>query len=425
MTTFQIVALSMLIAQKIIEAILSLVNLDHQKKKSGAVPTEFSGALDIEKLQKTLAYSQSKTRFGLVSNIFETLILIAFLFSPVFDWYNAWISSFGLPFIWTGVVYFVLIALASTILDIPFSLYGDFVIEKRFEFNKMTPALWIADFFKSMLISIVLMTALLGVGFWIVESLPVWWWLAIWGFFFAFSMFMMFISPYVIEPLFNKYTPLEDETLTERITEMMSRTGIRVNRIFVMDASKRTAHTNAYFTGIGKVKRIVFYDTLLKQLTPDEILGVLAHEAGHWKKKHILKNLVATEILSLIGFYIAFLVLQSDLLITLFPAAQAGFFAKAVALSFVLSLLVFFFTPISAIVSRRFEREADRFAVELTGTSEHLASALVKLSKDNLSNLFPHPFYAWLYYSHPPVLQRLEELKTGLEKKILKQLEEE
>jgi STE24 endopeptidase len=222
---------------------------------------------------------------------------------------------------------------------------------------------------------------------------------------------MMYLSPYVIEPLFHKFTPVDDESLEKGIRDIMQKAGIKVSRIFKMDASKRTKHTNAYFTGIGKVKRIVLYDTLIEKMDREEILSVLAHEAGHWKKKHVLKYIAATEAIALAVIYVAFLLLRSDFLIGLFHIENGSFFAKIVLLGFIGSLVSFPFSPVSHYFSRKHENEADKYSYELTCNAGSMISALVKLSKDNLSNLHPHPLYALFHYSHPPVLERIRKIR--------------
>jgi STE24 endopeptidase len=237
------------------------------------------------------------------------------------------------------------------------------------------------------------------------------WWLWVWGFMALFSLFMMFISPYVIEPLFNKYEPVTEEGLEEEIRVMMEKAGLKVGKVQQMDASKRSRHSNAYFNGIGRVKRIVLYDTLIKQMSHREIIAVLAHEIGHWKKGHIWKRLVWAEVGALAGSWISFKILMWPGLPGLLGLpADISLPAKMVILGFVASLALFPLGPFSAWRSRCHEREADRYAADLTGRPEDLASALVKMSSENLSNLFPHPFYAAFYYSHPPVVDRVRTL---------------
>lgn len=379
-----------------------------------SIPPEFEGKIDGNLLKKTQEYEEEKTRFSFISSIFGNVITIIFIFGGLLNIYNSWIASLNWPFILTGILFLLILSYASTFLSIPFSLYSTFKIENKYGFNTTTPKLWLTDFLKSILVSTILMGIVALVGLWLIQSSPNYWWIWVWGFFLIFSLFMMYISPYVIEPLFNKFTPIEEEGIEDKIKKLMQKVNLKVSRVFKMDASKRSRHTNAYFTGIGRVKRIILYDTLLEKMNHDEILSVLAHEAGHWKKKHVLKMIIVLELISLIGIYISFRILQTDLLTALFQIKQGTFFAKVIILGFIGGIISFPFIPLSNYVSRRFEREADRFACELTGNSESMASALIKLSKDNLSNLHPHPFYAAFYYSHPPIVQRIKDIKKTL-----------
>jgi STE24 endopeptidase len=390
---------------------LKYINLRHMKKFGMNVPPGFEGYIDEPLLKKTHAYTLEHTRHSFFESIFGNVILLIFIFGGLMNAYNSWLSSLNLPFLISGLLFFLSLTYAGTILSIPFSLYSTFRIENKYGFNTTTIKLWIADLLKSMALSTVLMGIVITIGLWIVRSNPDSWWLFVWGFFFLFSIFMMYVSPYVIEPLFNKFTPLEGEGLPEKIRVMMEKTGIRVSRVFRIDASKRSRHTNAYFTGIGKVKRIVLYDTLLSMMEEDEVLAVLAHEAGHWKKKHLLKMLVLFESLSLIAAYVIFRILQSDILTDIFRLQGEPFFSKLVILGFLAGIVLFPFTPFFSGLSRRHELEADRFAVGLSPKPEALAISLIKLSKDNLSNLYPHPLYASIYYSHPPVVERVRKIK--------------
>lgn len=398
---------------------MKFLNLSYLRKHGHIIPKPFEGHIDGELLKKTSAYTFEHSRFGYIASIFDNILFIAFLFGGLMMLYNRWINSLDLSFVFTGLIFFLILDLVSTILGIPFDLYSTFKIENKYGFNTTTPKIWISDFVKSLLISIILLFITGGAAFWIVQASPNFWWLWIWVFFLAFSLFFMYISPYVIEPLFHKFIPItECEGLEEKIRAMFEKVGIKVSRVFQIDASKRSTHTNAYFTGIGKVKRIILYDTLLQKMNHDEILAVLAHEAGHWKKKHILKRIIISEALGFVGFYISFRILRTNWLTDLFgiePSAnyldKTTFFVKLIILGFVGSIISVPFSPISAYFSRKQERQADQMAVDLTGSPDGLISALIKLSKDNLSNLHPHPLYAKLYYSHPPIVQRLEQLK--------------
>jgi STE24 endopeptidase len=381
------------------------------KEHGLSVPHELKGHIDEDLLKRIQEYEAEKTRFGFISSIFGNIVTVVFIFGGVLNIYNSWVAALNLLFIPAGLLFFLLLIYAGTVLDIPFGLYGTFKIENKYGFNTMTPKLWIADFFKSLLLSSVLTGIIITAGFWIIQSSPDFWWIWVWSFFLVFSVFMMYISPYVIEPLFNKFTPIDDAGLEEGLKNMMEKANIKVSRVFKMDASKRSRHTNAYFSGIGKVKRIILYDTLIEKFDRDEILSVLAHEAGHWKKKHVLKMIIGMEIVSFVGIYISFRILRTDFLASLFDIQHSTFFAKIVLLGFIGGIAAFPFTPLGAYISRRFERQADRFACELLENKEAMVTALIKLSKDNLSNMHPHPLYAAFYYSHPPVVERIREIR--------------
>ena len=392
---------------------LKYLNLKHLKKHGHIIPEPFEGHIDGELLKKTSDYTVEHSRFGYIESIFNNILLILFLFSGLLVIYNRWMVSLHLPFILEGIVYFIVLSFISTVVDIPFDLYSTFKIENKYGFNTTTPKIWITDFIKSILISMIIFAITGGIGFWLIQASPHYWWIWVWAFFLVFSLFLLYISPYIIEPLFNKFTPIAEQykTLEEKITRMLAKVGIKVSRVFQMDASKRSKHTNAYFTGIGKVKRIILYDTLLEKMDEDEILAVLAHEAGHWKKKHIIKKIVVSEIIGFVGIYVSFRILQTEWLTQIFNIEPPTFFAKLIILGFIGSIVSFPFTPISSYFSRKHEREADQIAVTLTGKSDGMISALIKLSKDNLANLHPHPFFAKFYYSHPPIVERIETLK--------------
>lgn len=381
------------------------------KKAGVSLPPEFAGKIDISLLKKIMDYETEKTRFGFVSSIFSNVVTIIFIFCGLLNIYNSWIISLNLSFIVSGWIFFLFLSYGAEFLSIPFSLYSTFKIENKYGFNTMTPRLWVSDFIKALLISTIMMSLVTGAGFWLIQWSPHYWWFWIWGFLFLFSIFIMYLSPYVIEPLFHKFTPVEDESLKERIVHLTNKAGIHASRILRIDASKRSRHTNAYFTGIGKTKRIVLYDTLLESMNHDETLAVLAHEIGHWKKRHMLKMIIAFAIFSFIALYLSCKVMQSDTLSTLFHIRKDTLFAKCIVLAFLADILSLSFTPCVNYLMRRHERQADMASYELTGTSESMVSALVKLSKENLSNLYPHPLYVILYYSHPPILERIRYLK--------------
>jgi STE24 endopeptidase len=311
-----------------------------------------------------------------------------------------------------GLLFLIIIVYAQTLIGIPFDLYRHFRIENRYGFNTMTVKLWITDLVKSLAVTTLMSGIVIVAALWMVRQSPEWWWLWVWGFFLIFGLFVMYISPYVIEPLFFKFEPLKSEGLEDRIKQLVQKTGLKVSRVFQVDASRRSRHSNAYFTGIGHVKRIVLFDTLIQQMSQEEILAVLAHEIGHWKKRHVLKKLILSEATALAGLYAAFLLAPWAGLPRLLGYEDLSFFGRIIVIGFLGSLALFPLTPLFNMLSRKDEREADWFAKDLTGNPSAMGSALIKLSRENLSNLHPHPLYAWFYYSHPPVIERLKNLEA-------------
>ena len=406
--------LTVLICYLLVTAVgyyLRFLNLQHLKKHGTEIPAGFEDAIDADTLAKTSAYTIEQSRLGLVESLFDNVMLLLFLFGGLLFFYDRWITSLSGSFVWSGVLFFLVLTLIQTVLDIPFSLYGNFRIENRFGFNTMTTRLWLSDLAKSTAISAVILTLMIAGAFSLVLWSPGFWWLWVWGFFAVVSVFFMYVSPYLIEPLFYKFEPVKDAELEQEIRHLMEKAGLHVSRVMQMDASRRSRHSNAYFTGIGRVKRIVLYDTLLTQMNRQEIITILAHEVGHWKKGHVWKRLVVTEIGGLLGFYVAFRLLHWGGLPGVLGLPHASFPAQLVILGFISSLLMFPFTALSSWLSRRHEWQADRFSAELSGTPDALATALVKLNRENLGNLHPHPLYAKFYYSHPPVVERVQRLR--------------
>lgn len=388
------------------------INLMHLKQYGSKVPQGFEGAIDEEKLRTSSAYTFDSSRLGLWGSLFDNALLVVFLFGGLIAAYDRFIGSLNTSYIISAILFFLLLTWLQTLLGIPFDLYGTFRIEARYGFNTTTPALWITDLLKSQAIGALLLAFLISVIFWLINRSPLHWWLWVWGFMALFSLFMMFISPYLIEPLFNKFEPVVEEGLEDEIRVMMEKAGLKVGRVMQMDASRRSKHSNAYFTGIGKVKRIVLFDTLIKQMTHGEIVAVLAHEIGHWKKGHIWKRLLVAEVMALAGSWVSFKLLAWPGLPGLLGLpVDTSLPARMIVLGFVASMVMFPLGPFSAWRSRCHEWEADRFATDLTGRPQDLASALVKLSVENLSNLFPHPLYAAFYYSHPPAVERIKTLR--------------
>jgi STE24 endopeptidase len=390
---------------------LDYLNVTYAHCHNESVPPDFVGSLDRDLLEKMDVYLAEKTRFSMITSLLSSCAILVFLLAGILDWYNGWVSSLGLSPVFSGWLFFLLLFVAAEVLSIPLSLYFTFKIENKYGFNMMTYRLWTTDFLKSVLLSLALLSVVALAGLWLIDRSPGLWWFWFWCFSLVLALFVTYISPYVIEPLFNKFTPVDDVDLRDRIVGLAWKAGIKVTRVLKMDESKRSKHTNAYFTGIGRTKRIVLFDTLLTSMGTEEILAVLAHEAGHWKRHHIIKGLATSQLLSLIIFFIAYRLMEGDLLTRLFRLSVDTAYAKAVLTGFLVSMVLFLVKPALNGFTRIMEREADRFSCDLEGRGETMIGVLVKLSKDNLSNLFPHPLYALFEYSHPPVLERIAYIR--------------
>lgn len=394
------------------EYFVQYLNLKHMTAAGMSIPPEFEGRIDEAVVEKMQRYEADKTRLGFVSSAAGSVAVIVFIFGGLLDRYSAWIASFNLSFIASGWLFFLLLLLADEIFSVPFSLYTVFKIENRYGFNTAAPRLWVSDFIKSLTVSVIMYSLTTVAALWLVEWSPLNWWFLVWAFLFIFSMVVMYITPYLIEPLFNKFSPVDDESLKDKIAALAEKAGIRTGRILKVDASKRSKHSNAYFSGIGRTKRVVLYDTLLEQMDTGEILSVLAHEMGHWQKKHLFKMLAMFEVFSLIGLYASYRLVQTDMLLHIFNIGAGTFFVKILLLGFVAGIALFPVRLVVNFISRMHERQADLASYELSGDAGGLVRALVKLSKENLSNFHPHPLYVALFYSHPPVTERIRYLKT-------------
>lgn len=393
-----------------IENLVAFVNLKHLNRHGNTVPPGFTGFVEAGELARIQAYTLAQGGLDFVAAGLMAVVTVLFFFTPLLNSYNGWLAGLTLSPVVAGVLFFLLLSYAETLIQIPTGLYHTFGIEERFGFNTQTPGLWLADLGKSLLLSTLLLGLLLAGAFWLITAAPRFWWLFFWMLFCTFSIFLLYLSPYVIEPLFNKFAPLDNPELEEKIRQTLSKSGIAVARIFVMDASRRSRHGNAYFSGIGRVKRIVLFDTLLAKSDPDEIVGILAHEAGHWKKRHILQRLVVMELFALAAFFFASRLVAGNGLATIFGLVPPTVYGKLLVAGFLGTLALFVLQPLSNAWSRHHEWQADDFAVRLTNNGPALATALIKLGRDNLANLHPHPWYVALHYGHPPLAARVARL---------------
>ncbi len=389
---------------------LARANIAHLRRHGHIVPEAFRDEIDEATLARMRDYTVESSRFHSLESLADDAILLVVLFAGALPWLAGAIESLGLHPVWSGTLFFGALYGASVVLDIPFSLYGTFVIERKYGFSTITPGLWLADLAKSAAVSVVLLALLFVPFFALIHWLPQAWWLAAWVFFALFQMLMIWLYPLVIAPLFNTYVPVRDEALRDRILALAAKAGLRAEGIFEVDAGRRSRHSNAYFTGLGRSKRIVLFDTLLATHSHDEIASVLAHEIGHWKLRHVFKQLLAMEAVTFAGFYLVFRLMGWPLLYETFGFAAPLPYAGLMLAAIVLKPAAFFFTPLGASVSRKYERDADRYALGLVGTTRFLAEALKRLAKENLANLHPHPAYVAFYYSHPPLAERVERL---------------
>lgn len=377
------------------------------------VPSAFANTITLSAHQKAADYTITKARFGLLELALGTILLLGWTLFGGLSILNqmllGWLGA-GLTQQIALLTAFVLISAA---LDLPLTLYQTFVIEQRFGFNQMTFRLWLLDLFKSSLISVIIGVPIAVLILWMMGAAGSAWWLWAWGVWMSFNLILLLLYPSFIAPLFNKFTPLESEILKVRVTALMQRCGFAAKGLFVMDGSKRSAHANAYFTGFGAAKRVVFYDTLLTKLTAGEVEAVLAHELGHFKHRHILKRIASMFALSLLGFaLLGWLAAQTWFYAGLGVQPNLGAPNDALALLlFMLALPVFsfFVTPILAQLSRRHEFQADAYAVTQTSASD-LSTALLKLYEDNAATLTPDPVYVKFFYSHPAASERLARM---------------
>ncbi|WP_413889650.1 M48 family metallopeptidase [Candidatus Aalborgicola defluviihabitans] len=382
----------------------------HVAQHRTAVPPAFVEKVSLTAHQKAADYTLTKTRFGMLELAWGAALTLVWTLlgglSELNQWLLGWMGQ-GLAQQVTLLGAFVVI---GGVLDLPFTLYQTFVIEERFGFNKTRFTLWLQDMAKSLLLSVLIGLPFVTLVLWMMGATGPWWWLWVWGVWMGFNLLALLIYPTWIAPLFNKFQPLQDPQVKDRVTQLMARCGFTSKGFYVMDGSKRSAHANAYFTGFGASKRVVFYDTLLAQLSPDEVDAVLAHELGHFTHRHVIKRIVSMFALSLIGFMALGWVSQQAWFFTglgVVPNLNGGNDALALLLfMMVLPLAGTFIGPVFAQLSRKHEFEADAYAVAQTSGSA-LAGALLKLFEDNASTLTPDPVYVQFYYSHPPATERL------------------
>lgn len=395
-----------------IEQWLSRRQVAHVRAHRNAVPEAFRDTITPEAHRKAADYTVDKNRLGDVERVIGVALLLLFTLGGGIAAIQAFWNGIGLSPLWTGIAIILSTMILMQLLELPLGVYQTFVIEERYGFNRNTPAQFAKDLGLQMLLSIALGVPLLALILWVMDSVGSLWWLLAWAILMSFSILMSWAFPTFIAPLFNKFTPLPDETLRKRIESLLERCGFQSKGIFVMDGSRRSGHGNAYFTGVGSSKRIVFFDTLVDSLGHDELEAVLAHELVHFKRKHVLKMLATSAAMTLAGFAVLGWISGQDWFYSGLGVPDGRSNAVALLL-FMLVAPAFttFLQPVIAHFQRRFEFEADDFAASHTRPA-HLISALVKLYRENASTLTPDPMYSAFHYSHPPAAVRIANLSA-------------
>jgi len=402
------VIIAILIIQFLIDFILDYLNAKRFKE---SIPNELNDVFDNEEYDKSQAYKTTNYRFGIFNDIFSLVLTLGFLFLGGFEWLDTLVRGFTENPIIMALAFFGTLVFGSSLISLPFSYYQTFVIEEKFGFNKTTKRLFFIDVIKGWLMTAILGGSILALVIWILQWSGPNFWLYAWGVFVVLMLFMNLFYSKLIVPLFNKQTPLEAGNLKDAIEGYAKKVGFELKNVFVIDGSKRSTKANAYFSGFGKQKRVTLFDTLINDLDEDEIVAVLAHEVGHYKRKHIIFNLTASILLTGLTLFVLSLFVNNPDLSLAIGVTKPSFHAALIG-------FVLLYSPISAItglamnyLSRRFEFQADDYAKE-TFEATPLITSLKKLSKNNLSNLTPHPAYVFMHYSHPPLIERIRNLKA-------------
>ena len=409
MTPYLLFILAVLILEYLLNQTVAILDLRTLDPK---LPEEFSDIYSQEKYKKSQEYTRVTIKFSQIQSTVDLILTLAMILLGGFNLVDLFARSFNLDSISTGLIFMGVLGFLAFLLSLPFSVYSTFVIEERFGFNTTTIKTFILDILKGIFLGIIIGAPLLTLVLWFFQTAGDLAWLYVWIAVTLFTLIIQFLAPVLIMPLFNKFTPLEDDELKESITNYVQTQKFAIEGIYTMDGSKRSTRLNAFFTGFGRFRRIVFFDTLMEKLEPDEILGVLAHEMGHFKKKHIFKMMGASILQSGMMFFVLSLFLGNPQLFDAFGMAHISIYASLLFFGFLYSpismLLAIFFN----ISSRKYEYEADEWAVKSTQNEKALISGLKKLSLHNLSNLTPHPLDVFLNYSHPPILQRLRAIEA-------------
>ncbi|WP_298899954.1 M48 family metallopeptidase [uncultured Psychroserpens sp.] len=399
--------ISIIIINFIIDKYLDALNAKHY---NDPVPDELSDVYDETEYKKSQAYKKTNYKFGIWSSLFSLTLTLGFLWFDGFEYVDTIARSFSEHPIIVALIFFGIIMLGSDIISTPFSYYKTFVIEEQFGFNKTTKKTFILDKIKGLLMMAIIGGGILALIIWFYQQTQDLFWLYAWGIVTVFTVFMNMFYSKLIVPLFNKQTPLDDGSLRDKISEYAKSVGFNLDKIFIIDGSKRSTKANAYFSGFGSEKRVTLYDTLVKELNEEEIVAVLAHEVGHYKRKHIIYNLIASIALTGLTFFILSIFISNPLLSNALGVETHSFHVGLIAFGLLYSPISELTSLVMNHLSRKFEYQADDYAKD-TYRAEPLVTSLKKLSKNSLSNLTPHPSYVFAHYSHPTLLQRVKNLR--------------
>lgn len=411
MHSFTLLFLFFLIASVVVRLWLSRRQINHIQAHKTQVPKAFAEKIKLADHQKAAEYSCTKLRIGRISLAWETVWLLLWTLGGGLNAIDTWWANHALSPLLNGIAVIATLIILATVLDLPFSLYNTFVVEQKFGFNQTTWKTWVLDLFKTALLMLILGIPLIATILWLMNQAGQYWWLYAWLVWTGFSLLMIWAWPTFIAPLFNKFSPLEDDSLKTRIDALLQRCGFHSEGVFVIDGSKRSAHGNAYFTGFGKNKRIVFYDTLLESLAEDEVEAVLAHELGHFKRHHIKKSLALSLVTTLLGFALLAWLMQSPWFYTALGVEHASTHTALLLFVLVMPVFTYFISPLFSALSRKHEFEADEFA-KSNSDYRALISALVNMYRDNASTLTPDPVHSMFYDSHPPASIRINHLES-------------
>ncbi len=411
MHNFTALFLAFFILSIVVKFWLSQRHLAHIQKHRAQVPDAFNEKITLEEHQKAADYTTTKVKFGRWPLLYDALILLTWTFGGGLELLDQFARGYDLSPVNTGILVILSMMVISSLLDLPFSIYSTFVIEERFGFNRTTLKTFIIDMLKGALLGAVLGIPLIWVILWLMEQAGEFWWLYTWAVLTSFSLFIAWAYPTWIAPIFNKFSPLKEGATLNRINSLLQRCGFNSDGIFVIDGSKRSSHGNAYFSGFGKNKRIVFYDTLLESLSDDELEAVLAHELGHFKRKHIVKGMAISFATTLIGLGILAWLMKADWFYSALGVSTPSTYMALLLFTLVMPAFTFLLSPLMSLLSRKNEFEADDYAAEQS-EAKYLIQALVNLYKENANTLTPDPLYSAFYDSHPPAPVRIAHLNS-------------